>query len=123
MTERLHTRQSDRPEVKGKAVGRPEGIASTPSRGMATKPQPDMIGVGDLKTWLGLDRSTIYRMHDRGDLPAAFKLGDSLRWYRHEIEAWLEEQRVQRGPLPRRRGIRRPAPRPNPRGGRGGPRA
>jgi predicted DNA-binding transcriptional regulator AlpA len=119
MTKHLHTQQSGRSEVKDKTIGSPEGAASTPSGGKATKPQPEMIGVRDLVTWLGLDRSTIHRMHDRADLPAAFKLGGSLRWYRRDIESWLEGSLVQRGPAPRRRRSHRRTHRTTPpRGGR-----
>ena len=111
------------PEGQDPTVDDPEGNATSPQRSKKSALPSEMIGVRELVAWLGFDRSTIHRMHDRGDLPAAFKLGGSLRWYRRDIEAWLEQRRVQRGPVPRRRGSRRRTRRASPPGGSGGPHA
>lgn len=109
-------------EPTDRAVDAPDGAEKPPRNGKAD-PRSKMVGVRALGEWLDLDRSTIHRMHNRGELPPAFKIGGVLRWYRRDIEAWLEQRRVQRGPIPRRRGSRGRTRRPSPRGGPGGPHA
>jgi len=87
----------------------PRSGATAAAHGVDTRRSaalPAMVGVRDLAEWLGINRSTVHRLHNRGELPPAYKLGGVYRWRRHEIEEWLEKNRVHRGPPPGRRKAR-----------------
>jgi len=46
--------------------------------------------------YLSVNERTIYRMAERGELPA-FKVGGSWRFRPEEIDAWIKRQTDQRG--------------------------
>lgn len=50
-----------------------------------------LLNSSQLAEWLGIRRSQVYRLRDRGALPAPVKFSQSLRWYRSAIERWLAE--------------------------------
>jgi len=61
--------------------------------------------VRQLAEYLSVNQRTVYRMAERGDLPA-FKVGDAWRFRRHDIDAWIERQQQERSGAiasPRRR--------------------
>lgn len=54
----------------------------------------ELLNVRQLQDILGVDRVTIYRMLEQGQLPG-FKVGGQWRFSRQEIEAWLARQRAE----------------------------
>jgi excisionase family DNA binding protein len=53
--------------------------------------------------YLSVNERTVYRMAERGDLPA-FKVGDAWRFRREDIDAWIERQQKERsGAAPSKR--------------------
>lgn len=53
----------------------------------------ELLTVRQLQELLGVDRITIYRLLDSGELPG-FKVGGQWRFSRAEIEAWLARRRA-----------------------------
>jgi excisionase family DNA binding protein len=53
-----------------------------------------LLTVRQLQELLGVDRVTIYRMLEGGQLPG-FKVGGQWRFSQSEIEGWLQDQRAQ----------------------------
>jgi excisionase family DNA binding protein len=51
--------------------------------------------VRQLAEYLSVNERTVYRMAERGDLPA-FKVGDAWRFRRHDIDAWIDRQQARR---------------------------
>lgn len=49
-----------------------------------------MLTVGDLAELLRVPTKSVYRMHSRGDLPRAKRIGGLLRWEPSAIERWLK---------------------------------
>lgn len=49
------------------------------------------MDVEEASAYLGVDISTLYRIIDRGDLPA-YLIGERIRLRRHEVDAYLEKQ-------------------------------
>lgn len=52
--------------------------------------------VRQVAEYLSVNERTVYRMAERGDLPA-FKVGDAWRFRREDIDAWIERQQRERG--------------------------
>ena len=52
--------------------------------------------VRQLAEYLSVNERTVYRMAERGELPA-FKVGDAWRFRRHDIDAWIDRQQAARG--------------------------
>jgi nitrogen PTS system EIIA component len=67
--------------------------------------------LGDL---LGFAPGTIVDWAERGTVPA-FKLGGRLRFRRSEVEAWLEQRRLERAGHRRRESVSDPTTVPGPR--------
>ena len=43
---------------------------------------------------LGISRSTLFRLRERGDFPPAIRLGaNSVGWLASDVQAWLESRR------------------------------
>jgi len=59
-----------------------------PARADTTDALPLLLRAGEVSRLLGLDRSTIYRLHSSGRLPAPLKIGGSTRWRAEELRAW-----------------------------------
>lgn len=51
----------------------------------------EMLTAKDVQTLLHVDRSTVYRMAEAGQLPA-FKVGRQWRFPAHEVQSWLTSQ-------------------------------
>ena len=49
-----------------------------------------MLKLEEVKDRVKLGTSTIYRYMDNGEFPRPVKLGNSVRWYEHEINAYLK---------------------------------
>jgi excisionase family DNA binding protein len=58
----------------------------------------DWFGAPDAARYLGLTLRTLYRLIDEGQVPA-YKFGRVIRLRRHEIDAFIEQQRIQPGTL------------------------
>ena len=58
----------------------PDPLAPRPSR---------LITPQQLGDRIGRTRDAIYAMHYRGGIPGAVKLGRSLRFHEHVIDAWI----------------------------------
>ena len=54
--------------------------------------QARLLTVRDLSEVLGVDRRTIRRWRQRGELPPAFEAGGVIRWRQEVIEAWVLER-------------------------------
>ena len=53
----------------------------------------DLLTRGEVLERLTISRATLYNMMARSAFPRPIKLGPrENRWYRHEVEAWLEVQ-------------------------------
>jgi excisionase family DNA binding protein len=52
--------------------------------------------VRQVAEYLSVNERTVYRMAERGDLPA-FKVGDAWRFRREDIDAWIARQQQERG--------------------------
>lgn len=49
-----------------------------------------MLRRRELESWIGLSRSTIYRLMSEGRFPRPIRVGPrAVRWPRTEIETWL----------------------------------
>ena len=51
--------------------------------------------VRQVAEYLSVNERTVYRMAERGELPA-FKVGDAWRFRREDINAWIERQHQDR---------------------------
>ncbi len=51
--------------------------------------EPRTFRAEELAEVLGISRAHVWRMHNRGRLPAPLRFGRSVRWHRDTIEAWL----------------------------------
>ncbi|MFT5446553.1 MAG: prophage regulatory protein [Gammaproteobacteria bacterium] len=59
-----------------------------------------VIRTRDLCDRLGLSRTTLHRLRERGDFPEPIRLGpNSVGWISGDIEAWLESRRESAPPL------------------------
>ncbi len=59
----------------------------------------DMLTARDMQTLLQIDRSTVYRMAEAGQLPA-IKVGKQWRFPAEQVETWLKGRSVTREPSP-----------------------
>lgn len=50
--------------------------------------------VRDVALYLKVDEKTVYRLAQRGELPG-FKVAGTWRFKRTDIEAWIEQRKVQ----------------------------
>ncbi len=57
----------------------------------------DLLTTKQVQALLRVDRTTIYRMVEGGQLPAV-RVGKQWRFARHEIERWLQQARVRPAP-------------------------
>jgi excisionase family DNA binding protein len=62
---------------------------------MSDTPSPAWT-VRQVAEFLSVNERTVYRMAERGDLPA-FKVGDAWRFRREDIDAWIAKQQQERG--------------------------
>jgi excisionase family DNA binding protein len=62
---------------------------------MSDAPSPAWT-VRQVAEYLSVNERTVYRMAERGDLPG-FKVGDTWRFRRADIDAWIEQQQRKRG--------------------------
>lgn len=58
----------------------------------------DWLGAPDLARLLGIDLRTVYRILDRGEIPA-YKIGRVIRIQRADVDAYLERAKVRPGDL------------------------
>ena len=56
-------------------------------------PHPDVMTIGELADYLRCNKSTIYRLIKKEQLPA-FRIGSDWRFKRELIEKWMEEQKT-----------------------------
>jgi excisionase family DNA binding protein len=61
---------------------------------MSDSPSPAWT-VRQVAEYLSVNERTVYRMAERGHLPA-FKVGDAWRFRREDIDAWIERQQRER---------------------------
>ncbi len=61
---------------------------------MLDSPNPAWT-VRQVADYLSVNARTVYRMAERGHLPA-FKVGDTWRFRRGDIDAWIEQQQRER---------------------------
>jgi excisionase family DNA binding protein len=67
----------------------------TLAQNMDDSPNPAWT-VRQVAEYLSVNERTVYRMAERGDLPA-FKVGDAWRFRREDIDAWIARQQQERG--------------------------
>ena len=64
----------------------------TSHRGSPGEPLVELLTVAQTAAWLGVSRSTIYRMLNTGRLPLTeFTIGNELRLSRRQLTAWLDQ--------------------------------
>jgi excisionase family DNA binding protein len=61
-------------------------------------PKP-LLTVRDVCNWIKKPPTTLYSMRHRGTGPRAIKVGNTLRFRREDVEAWLEAM-ADEGPGP-----------------------
>jgi excisionase family DNA binding protein len=61
-------------------------------------PEPALLTADDVGRLLSCSRRSVYRLADKGRIPAPVRLGNLVRWRRDELDQWLAE-----GCPPRRR--------------------
>lgn len=49
-----------------------------------------LLTARDVAGYLAVSEATVHRMAKRGDLPAAIRVGNSVRWDRATIDRWLD---------------------------------
>ncbi len=61
--------------------------------------EPDrLLRWQELKKWIPLSRSNVYRMMDEGTFPRPINLGArSVAWFESDIDAWIQERLKQQG--------------------------
>ena len=79
-------------------IGRTLTSPNTPGPRLSTHrrirgQQPvELLSVSQTAAWLGVSRSTIYRMLNTGRLPLTeFTVGNELRLSRRQLTAWLDQ--------------------------------
>lgn len=56
-------------------------------------PTNALLTVDDLASQLAISKASIYRMRSSGkSLPAALRIGSTLRWKQSSVDAWLADQ-------------------------------
>ena len=58
---------------------------------MADNPIPSVMNVQEVAAYLRVAPATVYRLAQRGELPAA-KVGRAWRFQKEAIDRWLSEQ-------------------------------
>ena len=58
---------------------------------------PVLLKIDEVSAMVSQSRSTIYAKMNERRFPEAIKLGNSSRWYKTEILAWINEQATNRG--------------------------
>ena len=61
--------------------------------------------VRQVADYLSVNDRTVYRMAERGELPA-FKVGDAWRFRRDDIDAWIDRQQHERTTGSSKKGLR-----------------
>lgn len=56
----------------------------------------NMLKFEAVSSQVGLGRTAIYRMIGAGTFPAPVKLGRASRWSQREVQAWLDERKLER---------------------------
>jgi predicted DNA-binding transcriptional regulator AlpA len=63
---------------------------------LSTRDSPNFLTIHSLAAQLGVAPQTIYRWRSEGaDLPAAFKIGNNVRWRQAVVDAWVLEHEGQ----------------------------
>lgn len=53
----------------------------------------DLLDVRQVADLLGVTPKAVYQLRHRSTLPPAIKWGNTLRWFRVDIESWLDQKR------------------------------
>jgi excisionase family DNA binding protein len=81
-----------RSQIVRASTTRRTSIPRTPHRGGHREPPVELLTVEQTAAWLGVSRSTIYRMLKTGRLPLTeFAIGNEMRLSRRQLIAWLEQ--------------------------------
>ena len=81
-----------RSQIERARARRSTSIPRTPRRGSHGEPPVELLTVAQTAAWLGVSRSTIYRMLNTGRLPLTeFIIGNELRLSRRQLTAWLDQ--------------------------------
>lgn len=62
------------------------------SEPMVESPSPRLMRMPEVAAHLGVSRTTVYRLAERGQLPGVIRLGASLRIDRRALEAWIDRR-------------------------------
>jgi excisionase family DNA binding protein len=81
-----------RSQIERARTPRRTSTPRTPHRGSHGEPPVELLTVAQTAAWLGVSRSTIYRMLNTGRLPLTeFTIGNELRLSRRQLTAWLDQ--------------------------------
>ena len=61
---------------------------------LESSPIERLFSVDTLSDYLGVSPKTIYDWRLKRTGPAAIKVGNQLRWRRHDVEVWLDLRQV-----------------------------
>ena len=53
---------------------------------------PPLMSVKDMARLLACSTRTIYRLADRGAIPGPARIGGLLRWPRHVVDRWIDDE-------------------------------
>ena len=56
-----------------------------------------LMKIEDVQDRLNVGRSTVYKMVERGQLPAPIRIGKSVRWSQDDVNEFVENQRPSNG--------------------------
>lgn len=77
-----------RSQIERARTPRSTSTPRTPHRGSHGEPLAELLTVAQRAAWLGVSRSTIYRMLNTGRLPLTeFTIGNELRLSRRQLTA------------------------------------
>lgn len=62
---------------------------ATPEDTLGLADYADALNVDELSAELRIHRSTLYYWMKKGDAPISYKIGNSLKFRRADVDAWL----------------------------------
>ena len=70
-------------------------LTATSVTGDSKMTQSLLLERKELQELIGVSHTTIYRMIQRGELPAPIRFGERVvRWERHVIMSWIDQKRA-----------------------------
>jgi excisionase family DNA binding protein len=65
-------------------------VQGPPSRGCPPAEENELLTTDQVSAMLGIPRATLYQWRHAGKGPPALRVGKHLRWWRRDVEQWLD---------------------------------